>query len=107
MNQYGTRNNDYADRKLDELLNAQSEVLKLPSSPNRVKTVLTKYLKHHECLVGLGEKPYLEHQKELVELRPAKGEDRLSQFLRNHCGWLMKVMSRARVSQACNCANTR
>lgn len=107
MSQYGTRNNRYADRKVDELLKAQSEVLKLPSSPNRVSKVLTKYLKHHECLVGLGEKPYLEHQKELVELRPAKGEDRLSQFLRNHCGWLMKVTSRTRVSQAYNYANTR
>lgn len=107
MSQYGTRNNRYADRKVDELLNAQSEVLKLPSPPNRVGKVLTKYLKHHECLVGLGEKPYLEHQKELVELRPAKGEDRLSQFLRNHCGWLMKVTSRTRVSQAYNYANTR
>ena len=41
--------------------------------------------------MGLGEQAYFEEHKDLVALRPAKGEDRLSQFLRDHCSHWMKV----------------
>ena len=40
----------------------------------------------------LGKQAYLEEHKDLVALRPAKGEDRLSQFLRDHCSHWMKVL---------------
>ena len=78
-------------RVADELLTAQSEVLKLSSPADRVKNVLTAWLEQEQCLVGLGESAYLEEHKDLVALRPAKGEDRLSQFMRDYCGKWMKV----------------
>ena len=78
-------------RVIDELLTAQSEVLKLSSPANRVKNVLTSWLKKEQCLIGLGESAYFEENKDLVALRPVKGEDRLSQFMRDHCGNWMKV----------------
>ena len=78
-------------RVADELLTAQSEVLKLSSPADRVKNVLTGWLEQEQCLVGLGESAYLEEHKDLVALRPAKGEDRLSQFMRDYCGKWMKV----------------
>ena len=78
-------------RVVDELLTAQSEVLKLPSPADRVKNVLTGWLYQEQCLVGLGERAYFEENKDLVALRPAKGEDRLSQFMRDHCSKWMKV----------------
>ena len=78
-------------RVIDELLTAQSEVLKLSSPADRVKNVLTHWLDQEQCLVGLGESAYFEDHKDLVALRPAKGEDRLSQFMRDHCGNWMKV----------------
>jgi hypothetical protein len=79
------------DSILDELLSAQSEVLKFSSPPIRVRNALTGWLDNEQCLVGLGEKAYFEDHKDLVALRPAKGEDRLSQFLRDHCSQLFKV----------------
>ena len=42
--------------------------------------------------MGLGEDVYFKDHKDLVALRPAKGEDRLSQFLRDHCSHWMKVI---------------
>lgn len=43
--------------------------------------------------MGLGQEAYSDDkdEKDLVALRPAKGEDRLSQFLRDHCSSLLKV----------------
>ena len=76
---------------LDELLSAQSGVLKFSSPPDRVKNALAGWLDKAQCLVGLGEQAYVEDHKDLVALRPAKGEDRLSQFLRDHCSHWMKV----------------
>lgn len=78
-------------RVVDELLTTQSEVLKLSSPADRVRNVLTGWLEQEQCLVGLGESAYFEEHKDLVALRPAKGEDRLSQFMRDHCGNWMKV----------------
>ena len=78
-------------RVVDELLTAQSEVLKLSSPADRVKNVLTGWLEQEHCLIGLGDSAYFEEHKDLVALRPAKGEDRLSQLMRDHCGKWMKV----------------
>ena len=78
-------------RVVDELLTAQSEVLKLSSPADRVKEVLTGWLEQEQCLVGLGESAYFEEHRDLVALRPAKGEDRLSQFMRDYCGKWMKA----------------
>lgn len=73
-----------------ELLSAQNEVLKFSSPPVRVKNALTGWLDNEQCFVGLGEQTYFEEHNDLVALRPAKGEDRLSQFLRDHCSHWMK-----------------
>ena len=81
-----------ADVSLDDLLSAQSEVLKFSSPPVRVKNALTGWLDNAQCFVGLGEQAYFEGHNDLVALRPAKGEDRLSQFLRDHCSHWMKVI---------------
>ena len=81
-----------ADVSPDELLSAQSDVLKFSSPPVRVKNALTGWLDNAQCFVGLGEQAYFEEHKDLVALRPAKGEDRLSQFLRDHCSHWMKVI---------------
>ena len=81
-----------ADVSLDELLSAQSGVLKFSSPPVRVKNALTGWLDNAQCFVGLGEQAYFEEHNDLVALRPAKGEDRLSQFLRDHCSHWMKVI---------------
>ena len=76
---------------VDELLSAQSDVLNFSSPPVRVKNALTGWLNNEHCFVGLGGQAYFEEHKDLVALRPAKGEDRLSQFLRDHCSHWMKV----------------
>jgi len=76
---------------VDDLLNAQSEVLKLSSPADRVKDVLFEWFDKENCLVGLGKEAYFEDHKDLVALRPAKGQDRLSQFLRNHCSRWFQV----------------
>ena len=81
----------WAKASADELLSAQSEVLKFSSPPDRVKNALIGWLHNEQCFVGLGEKAYFDEHKDLVALRPAKGEDRLSQFLRDHCSHWMKV----------------
>lgn len=73
-----------------ELLSAQSDVLKFSEPPDRVKNALFGWLDNAQCLVGLGEQAYFEEHDDLVALRPAKGEDRLSQFLRDHCSHWMK-----------------
>ena len=74
-----------------DLLAAQSTILTMESPANRVKGVLYSYLNRWRCLNGLGERAYREGDSDLVALRPAKGEDRLSQFLRDHCTSLFKV----------------
>lgn len=56
-----------------------------------MKNALTGWLDNAQCFVGLGEQAYFEEHKDLVALRPAKGDDRLSQFLRDHCSHWMKV----------------
>ena len=68
-----------------DLLAAQSTILKMETPAGRVKEVLSSFLAHSRCLVGLGSKAYSQGQADLVALRPAKGEDRLSQFLRDYC----------------------
>ena len=80
----------------DDLLTAQSEVLRLPSPATRVKNVVHAYLKHERCLQGLGERAFFDDPSDFVALRPAKGEDRLSQFLRDHCNWMFEVSATAR-----------
>lgn len=55
--------------------------------------MLTGWLDNEQCFVGLGKKAYFEEHNDLVALRPAKGEDRLSQFLRDHCSHWMKVIN--------------
>lgn len=78
-------------REYYELLSAQSDVLRFSSPPTRVKNALTGWLDNEQCFVGLGEQAYFQEHKDLVALRPAKGEDRLSQFLRDHFSHWMKV----------------
>ena len=73
-------------RVIDEPLAAQSEFLKLSSPADRVKKVLTSWLEGEQCLIRLGESAYFEKHNDLVAQRPAKGEDRLFQFMRDHCG---------------------
>ena len=80
----------------DDLLTAQSQVLRLPSPATRVKNVVHAYLKHEQCLQGLGERAFFDDPSDFVALRPAKGEDRLSQFLRDHCNWMFEVSATAR-----------
>lgn len=59
---------------------------------------MVQFLDDEQCLVGLGEKAYIEDNRDLVALRPAKGDDRLSQFLRDHCSRWLKVSDGAAVS---------
>ena len=68
-----------------DLLAAQSTILKMETPAERVKEALNIFLTRSRCLVGLGSRVYSQGQADLVALRPAKGEDRLSQFLRDHC----------------------
>lgn len=75
----------------DDLLTAQSQVLTLPSPADRVKNVIHAYLKHEQCLHGLGKRVFFEDESDFVALRPAQGEDRLSQFLTDHCNWMFEV----------------
>ena len=90
-NYSGSQVFDVLKQIINELLTAQSEVLKLSSPADRVKPVLISWLEQEQCLIGLGESAYFEKHRDLVALRPAKGEDRLSQFIRDHCGNWMKV----------------
>ena len=77
-----------------DLLAAQSAILKMETPAGRVKKVFNQFLTDERCLVGLGDKVYPQGQADLVALRPAKGEDRLSQFLRDRCTELFKVRNR-------------
>ena len=81
------------DILIDDLLAAQSQILKLPSPATRVQKVLRGWFDSETPLWGFGKLAYLEEhdKKDIVALRPAKGEDRLSQFLRDHCSSLLKV----------------
>ena len=45
---------------------------------------------------GLGKRAFFDDPSDFVALRPAKGEDRLSQFLRDHCNWMFEVSARAK-----------
>ena len=58
-----------------------------------MRNVLQGWLRHEDCLQEHGEGAYFDDPHDLVALRPAAGEDRLSQLLRNHFGWLFKVIS--------------
>ena len=78
-------------------MTAQSQVLTLPSPATRVKNVIHGYLDHEKCLHGLGKRAFFEDESDFVALRPAKGEDRLSQFLRDHCNWMFEVSTLATV----------
>ena len=89
-----------ADVSLDELLSAQSDVLKFSSPPVRVKNALTGWFYNAQCFVGLGKQTYFKDHKDFVALRPAKGEDRLSQFLRDHCSHWMKVITQFSFSKS-------
>lgn len=65
--------------------------MKFSSPPVRVKNALTGWLNNEQCFIGLGKQAYFQEHNDLVALRPAKGEDRLSQFLRDHCSRWMKA----------------
>ena len=65
--------------------------MKLSAPSDRVKAVLFEWFDKENCLLGLGKKAYFEDHRDLIALRPARGEDRLSQFLKDCCSHLFEV----------------
>ena len=68
----------------------QSSILRLETPNNRVQNALTKWFTQTKPLAGLGEHIF-DNTRDLVALRTAPDQDRLSLFLQDHLGYLFRV----------------
>jgi len=79
---------------LDEALILEVQVQNLPKPCRRVRTVAKTWFERKRPLVGLDFDLFDDKlEEDLVALKPAKGQDRLSILLQEHLGGIIQVRS--------------
>jgi hypothetical protein len=73
----------------------ESQVLSLQKPCRRVMKVSKEWFKFNKPLLGLDWNIF-DDEDDMVALRPAQGQDRLSVYLQEHFGGLLQVGSRPR-----------
>ena len=74
----------------EDALLRQSGILRLEDPSSRVRNALTKWFAYTEPLIGYSRDPFND-ARDLVALRTAPDQDRLSLFLQDHLGYLFRV----------------
>lgn len=84
------READYEVRGIEEALLRQSQLLALENPSSRVRKAVVRWFAHTDPLVGVGRDIFAD-TRDLVALRTAPDQDRLSLFLQDHLGYLFRV----------------
>lgn len=75
---------------IEEALLRQSQLLALENPSSRVRKAVMGWFAHTDPLVGVGRDIFADTM-DLVALRTAPDQDRLSLFLQDHSGYLFRV----------------
>lgn len=75
---------------VEEALLRQSQLLALENPSSRVRKAVTRWFAHTDPLVGIARDVFAD-TRDLVALRTAPDQDRLSLFLQDHLGYLFRV----------------
>jgi len=76
---------------LDEALKLEAEVLNFSNPTPRVIKILKTWFQWNSPLLGL-DYDLFDNEKDLVALKPAQGQDRLSVFLQERLGGVLQVL---------------